>query len=116
MLLLEPENEKAVLCIPEDMVDNILKMYHNVILGSHHSLEKAYLTIKEKSYIPNLMHHLYGFVHAFRHATSIQLPTPKRKFQQKINLNYMNMSYLSCDTKFLHHASMVKEVYSCHSR
>ena len=46
-LLLESENEKAVLCSPEDMVYNILEMYHNSLLVSHQGVAKTHVTIKE---------------------------------------------------------------------
>ena len=56
--------------IPEDMVNNILDMYHKCLLASHQGVVKIELTIRTV-YIANLMPHLCG-IHVFvKHAKSI---------------------------------------------
>ena len=81
-------------------------MYNNSLLALHLGVVKTYLRIKEKFYLPNLMYHLHGSVHACQTCQVYVLTTPKRHFQPKINLKHKSMYHLSCDIQFLHYASV----------
>ena len=43
-----PEEETAVLAIPETCVDNIISLYHSSLFVVHQGVIKTYLTISNK--------------------------------------------------------------------
>ena len=53
-----PDKEKALLAIPEICADKIIELYHTSLFAGHQGVIKTYLTISDKFFIPNLMHHL----------------------------------------------------------
>ena len=57
-----PEKETAVLAIQETCVDNIISLYHSSLFVGHQGVIKTYLTISNKFFIPNLMHHLRSYI------------------------------------------------------
>ena len=54
--------ETAVLAIPEMSVDKINELYHTSLFAGHQGVVKTYLTMKDKFFIPNLMHYLGSFI------------------------------------------------------
>ena len=61
-LVMTPNKEAAVLVIPETCVDKIIALYHTSLFAGHQGVVKTYLTMKEKLFIPNLMHYLRSFI------------------------------------------------------
>ena len=61
-LVIMPEKEAAVLANPEIYVDKIIALYHTSLFAGHHGVVKMYLTMRDKFFIPNLMHHLRSFI------------------------------------------------------
>ena len=61
-LVMMPEKEAAVLAIPEVCIDKIIALYHTSLFAGHQGVVKTYLTMKEKFFIPNLMHYLRSFI------------------------------------------------------
>ena len=61
-LLMTPDKEAAVLAIPETCVDKIIALYHTSLFTGHQGVVKTYLTMKDKFFIPNLMHYLRSFI------------------------------------------------------
>ena len=57
-----PDKEAAVLAIPEICLDKIIALYHTSLFAGHQGVVKIYLTIKDKFFIPNLMHYLRSFI------------------------------------------------------
>ena len=57
-----PENETALLAIPETCMDKIITLYHKSLLAGHQRVIKMYLTISDKLFIPNLMHYLRSYI------------------------------------------------------
>ena len=53
-----PEKETAILAITEICVDRIIALYHLSLFAGHQDVIKTYLTIKDKFFIPNLIHYL----------------------------------------------------------
>ena len=53
---IHPERETAVLVISEICVDKIITLYHKSLFAGHQGVIKTYLTINDKSFIPNLIH------------------------------------------------------------
>ena len=57
-----PHKEAAVLAIPEICVDKIIALYLTSLFTGHQGVVKTYLTMKDKFFVPNLMHYLRSFV------------------------------------------------------
>ena len=97
-----PDKEAAVLVIPETCMDKIIALYHTSLFTGHQGVVKTYLTMKDKFFIPNLMHYLRSFIkgcHVCQLSRSDKLPT--RQLQPPIYLNYRPMSKLSMDLKVM---------------
>ena len=52
-----PDNEAAVLAIPETCANKVITLYHSSIFAGHQGMIKSYLTISDKFFIPNLIHY-----------------------------------------------------------
>ena len=77
-LVMTPDKEAAVLVIPEICIDKIIALYHARLFAGHQGVVKTYLTIKDKFFIPNLMHYLRSFIkgcHICQLSRSDKLPT-----------------------------------------
>ena len=101
-LVTTPDKEAAVLAIPEICVDKIITLYHTSLFAGHQGVVKTYLTMKDKFFIPNLMHYLRSFIkgcHVSQLSRSDKLPT--RQLQPQIYLNYRPLSKLSMDLKVM---------------
>ena len=61
-LVTMPDKEAAILAIPEVCVDEIITLYHTSLFAGHQGVVKTYLTMKDKFFIPNLMHYLRSFI------------------------------------------------------
>ena len=57
-----PDKETALLAIPEICADKIIALYHVSLFAGHQGVVKTYLTMKDKFFIPNLMHYLTSFI------------------------------------------------------
>ena len=101
-LVTTPDKEAAVLAIPEICVDKIIALYHTSLFAGHQGVVKMYLTMKDKFFIPNLMHYLRSFIkgcHVCQLSRSDKPPT--RQLQPRIYLNYRPLSKLSMDLKVM---------------
>ena len=61
-LVTTPDKETALLAIPEICMDKIIALYHASLFAGHQGVVKTYLTMKDKVFIPNLMHYLRSFI------------------------------------------------------
>ena len=61
-LVTTPDRETASLAIPEICVDKIIALYHVSLFAGHQGVVKRYLTMKDKFFIPKLMHYLRSFI------------------------------------------------------
>ena len=61
-LITMPGKETALLDIPEICVDKIIALYHGSLFAGHQGVVKTYLTMKDRFFIPNLMHYLRSFI------------------------------------------------------
>ena len=101
-LVIIPDKEKVLLAIPEMCADKIIELYHTSLFAGYQAVIKAYLTISNKFFIPNLMHYLRSFLSAcyicqlFRNDKP-----PSSQLETRINLNYRPMSRLSMDFKVM---------------
>ena len=57
-LVTMPDKEAALLAIPEVCVDKIIALYNASLFAGHQGVVKMYLMMKDKFFIPNLMHYL----------------------------------------------------------
>ena len=57
-----PDKEATVLAMPEVCTDKIITLYHSSLFAGHEGVIKAYLTISNKFFIPNLIHY-FAFVY-----------------------------------------------------
>ena len=101
-LVMTPDKEAAVLAIPEICMDKIIALYHTSLFAGHQGVVKTYLTMKEKFFIPNLMHYLRSFIKGC-HVCQLSRfdKPPTRQLQPRIYLNYRLMSKLSMDMKVM---------------
>ena len=53
-----PEKEMAVLAILEMCIDSMIALYHLSLFAGHQGVIETYLTINNKFFIPNLIHHM----------------------------------------------------------
>ena len=96
------DKEAAVLAILETCIDKIITLDHTSLFAGHQGVVKTYLTMKDKFFIPNLMHYLRSFIkgcHICQLSRSDNLPI--RQLQPQIYLNYRLMSKLSMDLKVM---------------
>ena len=61
-LVTTPDKEAAVLAIPEICTDKIIALYHTSLFTGLQGVVKTYLTMKDKFFLPNLMHYLRSFI------------------------------------------------------
>ena len=101
-LVTMPDKQAAVLVIPEICVDKIIALYHTSLFAGHQGVVKMYLTVKDKFFIPNLMHYLRSFIKGC-HICQLSRPgtPPTRQLQLQIYLNYRPLSKLSMDLKVM---------------
>ena len=101
-LVTTPNKEASVLAIPEICIDKIIALYHMSLFTGHQGVVKTYLTMKDKFFIPNLMHYLRSFIkgcHVCELSRSDKPPT--RQLQPRIYLNCRPLSKLSMDLKVM---------------
>ena len=86
----------------EVCIDRIIALYHTSLFTGHQGVVETYLTMKEKFFIPKLMHYLRSFIkgcHICQLSRLDKLPT--RQLQPQIYLNYRLLSKLSMDLKVM---------------
>ena len=101
-LVTTTDKEAAILAIPEVCVDKIITLYYISLFAGQQGVVKTYLTMKDKFFIPNLMHYLRSFIkgcHVYQLSRSDKAPT--RQLQPQIYLNYRPLSKLSMDFKVM---------------
>ena len=97
-----PDNEKALLAIPEACADKIIELYHISLFMGHQGVIKTYLTISNNFFIPSLMYYLSSFLSTCHICQSFKNDKPpSRQLETGINLNYRPMSRLSMDLKVM---------------
>ena len=57
-----PEQEMALLAIPELCTDKIITLYLSSLFTGHQGVIKVYLTICDKFFIPGLIHYLHSYI------------------------------------------------------
>ena len=109
-----PDKEAAVLAIPEICIDKIIALYDTSLFTGHQGVVKMYFTMKDKFFIPNLMHYLRSFIkgcHMRQLSRSDKLP--RRQLQPQIYLNYRPLSKLSMDLKLMSRSQKGHKFISC---
>ena len=101
-LVTSPDKETALLGIPEICMDKIISLYHESLFAGHQGVVKTYLTMKDKFFIPNLMHYLRSFIKG-RHICQLVRSDkpPMRQLQPQIYLNYRLLPKISMDLKVM---------------
>ena len=116
-LVMMPDKEAAVLEIPEVCVDKIIALYHTSLFTGHQGVVKTYLTMKEKFFIPNLMHYLRSFIKGCHLSQLSQSDKPTaRQLHPQIYLNYKPLSKLSMDLKVMPKSQEGHKVILCITR
>ena len=86
-IISSPEKETAVLAIPEICTDKIIILYHSSLFTGHQGVMKTYLTIRDKFFIPNLMHYLQSYIKGCHICQLMYNEKPStRQLQTTINL------------------------------
>ena len=113
-LVTTTDKEAAVLAIPEVCIDKIIALYQTSLCTGHQGVVKTYLTMKDKFFIPNLMHYWKSFIkgcHICQLSQSDKPPT--RQLQPQIYLNYRPLSNLSMDLKVMPKSQKGHKVILC---
>ena len=103
-----------MLAIPKTCIDKIIALYHTSLFAGHQGVVKTYLTMKDKFFIPNLMHYLRSFIkgcHVCQLSRSDKLPI--RQLQPQIYLNCRPMSKISMDLKVIPRAQKGHKFILC---
>ena len=101
-IIYTPEKETVLLAIPEICTDKIIILYDSSLFARHKGVIKAYLTINNKCFIPNLIKYLQSYIkdcHICQLACNEKPLT--RQLQTRINFNYRPLSRLSMDLKVM---------------
>ena len=109
-----PDKETAVLAIPETSIDSIITLYHSSLFAGHQGVNKTYLTINDKFFIPNLIHYLRSYIKVC-HICQLNRneKPPSRQLQTRINLNYRPLSRLSMDLRVMPKSSKGHKFILC---
>ena len=109
-----PDKEAAVLALPEICIDKIITLYHTSLFTGHQGVVKTYLTMKDKFFIPNLMHYLRSLIKGC-HIYQLSRPgkPPTRQLQPQIYLNYRPLSKLSMDLKVMPRLQKGHKLFLC---
>ena len=101
-LVTTPEKKTALLPIPETCTNNIMTLYHSSLFAGCHGVIKAYLTIRDKFFIPGLILYLWSYIKGC-HICQLSRndKPPVRQLQARNNLNYRLLSILSMDLKVI---------------
>ena len=70
-LVMMSDKVSAVLAIPEICIDKIIALYHTSLFTGHQGVVKMYLTMRDKFFIPNLMHYLKIFYKGMSYMSTI---------------------------------------------
>ena len=73
---------KPLLCIPTSKVDTLLYHFHSSLMGGHTGVTKAYMTISQHIYCPNLAHHIHACITGCH---ICQMIKAGRKYDQPFN-------------------------------
>ena len=95
-----PGKETALLAILEICADIRITLYHSNLFSGHQGVIKAYLTINDRFFIPNLMHYLRSYIKGC-HICQLNRKDKPPVRQTRINLNYRPLSRLSMDLKVM---------------
>ena len=96
------DKEMAVLAVPETCADRIITLYHTSKFTGHQGVIKTYLTINDKIFILNLIHHLRSYIKGcYLFLLVCNEKPPLRQYQARINPNYVPMLRFSMDLKVM---------------
>ena len=113
-LVTTPEKETALLAIPEMCANKIITLYHSSLFTGHQGVINTYLGIKDKFFIPGLIHYLRSYIkscHISQSSRNDKLPT--RQLQTSINLTYRPLSRLSIVLKVMPRPNKGHKYISC---
>ena len=96
------DKETALLAIPEIFMDKIIALYHVSLFAGHQGVVKMYLAMKDKFFIPNLMHYLRSCIKGYHICQLARSDKPPmRQLQPQFHLNNRSLSKLSMDLKVM---------------
>ena len=99
-------NKIQYFTILESCIDHILYLNHNSLFGAYHGSPRTFWTIRQKFFIPHIMHYIRSFRKGWQICQLHKVrPTPQRQFKNRINLNYTSKTELSCDIKYMYRTS-----------
>ena len=61
-LITTPKKETVLFAIPVTCADKIIISYHSSLFAGHQGVIKMYLTIRDKFFIPELIHYLRSYI------------------------------------------------------
>lgn len=93
---------KIALCVPETQSDYIISTYHDSLLSCHQGVNKTFVTIRRKFYIPNLFDRLSAFIRSCTICQQRKIPQSRDKekpYNPRIFQNYSPFSEIHIDMK-----------------
>ncbi len=98
----DPIEDQLLLVIPEKYEPIIFNIYHASMFAGHQGPWKTFLTIRKKFFIHNLLNKLKRYIEACHTCLRSKAKCNiNRPFYGRIPLDYMPMSYLSADIKYM---------------
>ena len=90
------------LAVPDQFRDWLIHVYHDSLLGGHQGVSKTFGKLKDKFHVPRLYERLRLYKLACQACQITQKPRdPHRAFVPRIPTQYMPMSFVSCDVKYM---------------
>ena len=97
-----PDKEATVLAILEVCADKIITLYHSSLFAGHQGVIKMYITINDKIFMPNLIHHIHSYIKGCPICQPLcNKKPPTRQLQTRINLNNRPLPRLSMGLKVM---------------
>ena len=96
------DKETVALAVPELCTDRIIILYQKGLSVGHQGVVKTYITISDKCFILNLIHHLRSYIKGCHLCQLGHNKKPSaRYYQARINSNYVPMSRLNMGLKVM---------------
>ncbi len=95
---------KLTLCIPESQAAYIISLYHDSLLASHQGVNRTFVTLRKKFYIPRLYDKLTAYIKSCAICQQRRIPTKAemgKPYQPRIFSEYAPFDELHLDIKSL---------------
>ena len=94
------DNAELTIAIPQEIVPEILFMYHDSLLACHQGIARVTATIKQKFYFPRMHQIVTNYIKSCQTCQARKSPVDnERPFHLNIPVNYVPFETVHCDLK-----------------